>query len=300
MLWLVREPLGKTGGFFIYNIKLSNLLNRITCIILIKNIHLELFSKFNKYCNLIFISNLMTKKVEKNIIKFIDFLTKVTVRISTFNEEGILIGRSSGFLYQPEKPRRNPSLGIAALRIVKQQHPDTKIYVYGSNAPIYLDFEVENLGLIGDLSELNALYNKCQIGLCISMSNPSRIPFEFMAAGTVPVDVYRYNNLMDYPTGTIKMAYQSSESLAEAICQLLENKTELNQRSKACQKFAKTRTLEWETDVIVNSFLALTEGKLYCDSNVKTRYTDNPVMANCDIKESVITFCKWQKNISNS
>jgi hypothetical protein len=47
----------------------------------------------------------MTKKVEKNIIKFIDFLTKVTVRISTFNEEGILIGRSSGFLYQPEKDK---------------------------------------------------------------------------------------------------------------------------------------------------------------------------------------------------
>ena len=44
----------------------------------------------------------MPKQEEKNIIKFIDFLTKVTVRISTFNEEGVLTGRSSGFLYQPE------------------------------------------------------------------------------------------------------------------------------------------------------------------------------------------------------
>jgi len=47
----------------------------------------------------------MTKKEEKHIIKFIDHLTKVTVRISTWNENGELIGRASGFLYQssPEK-----------------------------------------------------------------------------------------------------------------------------------------------------------------------------------------------------
>ena len=44
----------------------------------------------------------MSKQDEKNIIKFIDILTKVTVRISTFNEEGKLTGRASGFLYQPE------------------------------------------------------------------------------------------------------------------------------------------------------------------------------------------------------
>ena len=44
----------------------------------------------------------MLKQEEENIIKFIDSLTKVTVRISTFNEAGILTGRASGFLYQPE------------------------------------------------------------------------------------------------------------------------------------------------------------------------------------------------------
>lgn len=42
----------------------------------------------------------MTTKEEKHITKFIDHLTKVTVRISTWNENGELKGRSSGFLYQ--------------------------------------------------------------------------------------------------------------------------------------------------------------------------------------------------------
>lgn len=43
----------------------------------------------------------MTTKEEKHINKFIDLLTKVTVRISTWNENGELKGRASGFLYQP-------------------------------------------------------------------------------------------------------------------------------------------------------------------------------------------------------
>lgn len=204
------------------------------------------------------------------------------------------------FLYQPEKPRRNPTLGIDALYRVKQKHPDTKIYVYGSDAPIHLDFEVENLGLIKDLSKINELYNKCEIGLCISMSNPSRIPFEMMAAGCVPVDVYRYNNLFDYEPSTIKMAYQTPDSLAEAICELLENKTELRKRRTKSIRFASARTLEWETDVIVNSAVAYLQGKHPEQSNVQMLYTEPPVIAEKDKSPSVIAFCDWQLNLSNA
>ena len=52
------------------------------------------------------------------------------------------------FLYQPEKPRRTPLLGIDALRRVKQAMPDVTVYVYGSNTPLKLDFPIVNLGLI--------------------------------------------------------------------------------------------------------------------------------------------------------
>ena len=86
------------------------------------------------------------------------------------------------FVYQPDKPRRCSVLGIEALGIVKFLRPDVKIYLYGSNIKGNVWFEHENLGII-PLEKCNALYNKCEVGLCISSSNPSRIPFEMMAAG---------------------------------------------------------------------------------------------------------------------
>ncbi|WP_373417079.1 rhamnosyltransferase WsaF family glycosyltransferase, partial [Vibrio parahaemolyticus] len=61
--------------------------------------------------------------------------------------------------------------------------------------------------MIHDLNELRKLYNKCKVGLCISMTNPSRIPYEMMASGCVPVDIYRYNNLLDFKSGTSLLAY---------------------------------------------------------------------------------------------
>ena len=203
------------------------------------------------------------------------------------------------FLYQPEKPRRSPALGIEALRLVKARHPDTKIYVYGSDAPIHLDFEVENMGLIRDLAELNDLYNKCSIGLCISMSNPSRIPFEMMAAGVVPVDIYRYNNLMDYQAGTISLAYQSSASLAEAMCVLLEDSEKLQRHRHAGIEFAKTRSLDWEMDVIFNHSLALLNGVHASQPVPHVSYDAMPVLAKCDDTHNVKAFCDWQRRLAS-
>lgn len=202
------------------------------------------------------------------------------------------------FLYQPEKFRRTPQLAMDALRIVKQKQPDLKIYVYGSDAPIHLDFEVENLGLIHDLTELNALYNKCKVGICISMTNPSRIPFELMATGVVPVDIYRYNNLLDYPSGTIQLAYQSSESIAEAVLGLFANKKSLATRQKACRKFAETRTLDWETDVFVNNALSIMHGDAVTFPKVKSSYAQPVCLAGENKGKEIKAFCAWQKKLA--
>ncbi len=44
------------------------------------------------------------------------------------------------FLFQPDKPRRAPLIGISALQILKQKMPDAKIYVYGSDHPLNVSF----------------------------------------------------------------------------------------------------------------------------------------------------------------
>lgn len=203
------------------------------------------------------------------------------------------------FLYQPEKFRRNPQLAINALRLVKQARPDIKIYVYGSDAPIHLDFEVENLGLVHDLNQLNELYNRCKVGLCISMTNPSRIPFELMAAGAVPVDVYRYNNLLDYPSETIRLAHQSADSIAEAIVELFQNESTLTERRSSCIEFAKTRTLDWEMDVFVNNSMLIMNDLKDSYASVKSEYHEVPYISLEDAKDEVMAFCNFNKNLSS-
>jgi glycosyltransferase involved in cell wall biosynthesis len=206
------------------------------------------------------------------------------------------------FLYQPDKPRRTPKLGIEALRLVKRTLPETEILVYGSDDDIVadhrLDFEVENLGLIRDLEALNRLYNYCRVGLCISMTNPSRIPFELMAAGAVPVDVYRYNTLFDYDSGTALLAHQSPESLAGAMIELLTDDEGWQARQARCLDFIARRPLSWETDVMVNVVLARVSGIPISTMAAMPTYADEPVIAATDHSQATRAFCQWQRRSS--
>ncbi len=202
------------------------------------------------------------------------------------------------FLYQPEKPRRSPKLGIDALRMVKLARPETKIYVYGSDRDLDIDFDVENIGLIRHLDELNALYNRCRVGLCISMSNPSRIPFELMAAGTVPVDVYRYNNLFDYDNGTAILAYQSPASIATAILEVLNSDEVYEKHRENCLDFVASRSLDWECDVFVNAIRAQVRGWAVARPLTPPMYTMQPLIDAADDNVHVRAFCDWQKKLA--
>lgn len=203
------------------------------------------------------------------------------------------------FLYQPEKSRRLPEICIEALRIVKQQRPQTKIVLYGADNQAKLPFDAIQLGLIHDLSHLNRIYNEASVGLCLSPTNPSRIPIEFMAAGCVPVDLYRYNNFFDNSTGTAVLAYQSSASIAEAILHLLDNPEECEARRFKGINYAKERTIDWEVDAVVNAIRWL-----FCEGNFdriqtpECSYHQEPVIAVSDRNRQTINYCKWQRALA--
>lgn len=147
------------------------------------------------------------------------------------------------FIFQPEKPRRCSQIGISALKIVQKMRPDTKIYLYGSDIiiPNYTE-GMENLKIISP-KECNKLYNKCKVGLCLSSSNPSRIPFEMMAAGLPVVDLYLENNLYDVPDTGVTLAEPTPEAIATAIIELLDNKKVRQQKSKSGINFMSKRDL---------------------------------------------------------
>ncbi|HCG7050889.1 TPA: hypothetical protein NJ298_002662 [Vibrio parahaemolyticus] len=203
-------------------------------------------------------------------------------------------------LYQPEKFRRCPNLAIGALKKLKEANPSVTIYVYGSDAPLVnVDFEVVNLGLIHDLNELRKLYNKCKVGLCISMTNPSRIPYEMMASGCVPVDIYRYNNLLDFKSGTSLLAYQSHDSLCEAMARLIVDQEFYDERKEKCISFASTRSLDWENSVIVNNCINLVlKGNEGSKSQLSLMYNDDAIISKLDNTNSVLAFLEYQKSIA--
>jgi FMN phosphatase YigB (HAD superfamily)/glycosyltransferase involved in cell wall biosynthesis len=203
-------------------------------------------------------------------------------------------------LFQPEKWRRLPEHCLEALAKVKARRPQTEIVFYGSRSSPNAAFRCTNLGLINDLNELNRLYNSALVGLCISLTNPSRIPYEMMAAGCVPVDVYRYNNLFDYENGTGMLAYQSAESLAQAILHLLEHGEELASRREKCIATVAHRTLTWETDAAVNATEHVLEGGVLNDiPQPSPSYTDQPFIAEQDDRPPVRAWCSWQKRLSD-
>ena len=180
------------------------------------------------------------------------------------------------FIHQPEKPRRCSNLGLRALKIVKTLRPDTKIYLYGSDEPSKIDFDVENLGII-NITKCNELYNKCTAGLCISSSNPSRIPFEMMAAGLPVVDVYRENNLYDIPDTGVLLAESTPEAIATALIKILDDKKLQASMSKSGKNFMKDYPLERGYEDFLKVVNNILDGKKTNESSVKKLYTKDPV-----------------------
>lgn len=127
------------------------------------------------------------------------------------------------FIYQPDKPRRCARLGIDALGIVKYHAPDTKIYLYGSHRSESRQvwFQHTHLGLISPI-DCNKLYNRCSVGLCLSASNPSRVPFEMAAAGLPVVEIWRENLLYDFRESMGILCEPTPESIAEGVLSILK------------------------------------------------------------------------------
>ncbi|MFD1139449.1 rhamnosyltransferase WsaF family glycosyltransferase [Paenibacillus urinalis] len=178
------------------------------------------------------------------------------------------------FIYQPEKPRRCSIIGIEALGIVKHFMPEVKIYLYGSKNKTNVWFEHTNLELIS-VEQCNDLYNSCSVGLCISSSNPSRIPFEMMASGLPVIDVYRENNLYDMPDGGVRLADPTPESIAKALMDVLSDEDQIKQMSDFGTEYMRDKTLE-------HGYRQFTDAVKQALSNEEFNYREYPKSYNND------------------
>ena len=190
------------------------------------------------------------------------------------------------FIFQPEKPRRCSNIGIRALLLVKALRPDVKIYLYGSDNDIKLDVEMENLHIM-PINKCNELYNKCKVGVCMSSSNPSRIPFEMMAAGLPVVDLYRENNLYDIPEDGVLLADTSPEAIATAIIKILDDDKLQQSMSKKGYQFMKNYPIEKGFEEFLNFVNNILDDKNITDSDVRQIYNKKPIMASKEVKDAM-------------
>jgi glycosyltransferase involved in cell wall biosynthesis len=96
------------------------------------------------------------------------------------------------FYARPGTPRNAFGLGLVALGKLKELHGDrVEIVCAGENwNPAQFGFadRIRNLGVLGSLEDVAALYRSCDIGLVFMYTkHPSYQPFEFMASGMATV-----------------------------------------------------------------------------------------------------------------
>lgn len=102
-------------------------------------------------------------------------------RVNTARRHEIL------FYARPPTARRATEFGLLALEELHNLRPDITINLVGwdmSNFDVPFPY-VNNSAL--DISQLNAVYNRCAAGLALSLTNLSLLPMELMAAGVVPL-----------------------------------------------------------------------------------------------------------------
>lgn len=171
------------------------------------------------------------------------------------------------FIYQHDKPRRCPLIGLEVLKIVKEKRPNAEIILVGSDVVTNLNFEHINLGIL-TASELNELYNNCKVGFCISTSNPSCNAFDMMYAGLPCVELYRDTNLYDMPDdANIILAHSTPESMAAAIIELFDN-DELNYKMS-------NSGIKKAIDIELNNFDEKEEFKMFIESILKNKFDSN-------------------------
>lgn len=187
------------------------------------------------------------------------------------------------FVYQPEKPRRCTDIGLKALALVKQYRPQTEVFLFGSGAKPRVDFEYTHLGCL-TIEGCAELYNSSSVGLCISASNPSRVPFEMIACGLPVVDIFRENNLYDYDDKFVTLAEATPEAIACALIDILEDDDK-----KAFIHSHGEAFMESNTESMENSqFLELVEN--FQPVTYDKSFNDKPVLNHLNLNTATLTW----------
>ena len=148
------------------------------------------------------------------------------------------------FYARPVTERRAFELGVIALSIFHQQHPDYTIEFMGWDISDYkIPFPFVNRGILSH-DELAVLYQESVACLVLSLTNVSLLPLELLAAGCIPVMNEGENNSMVLGDNEfITYAPATPIQLAEALGRVVEH-ADIDERAKDAAESVKGS--KWE------------------------------------------------------
>lgn len=151
------------------------------------------------------------------------------------------------FYSRPVTPRRAFELGVLALQRLYELDHSVEIVLAGWDQIDYkLNFPHKNLGIL-KISELPEVYNSCQLGLVLSLTNCSLLPTELLACGCVPVINKGKNNewlVKDKKNGIL--VDTNPEDIAKVLKHYLSKPKEVDIIRKNGQKLLTKTTYEEE------------------------------------------------------
>ncbi len=130
--------------------------------------------------------------------------------------------RDEVFFYaRPVTARRGFELGVMALERLVELRPDVTIHLAGWDVSGYdLRFPYVHHAAM-KITELNDLYNRCGVGLVLSLTNLSLLPLELLAAGVIPVLNEGQNNRLVTDNPFIEYAEPTPAALARRMDEVL-------------------------------------------------------------------------------
>lgn len=131
--------------------------------------------------------------------------------------------RNEVFFYaRPVTERRAFELGLLVLEEFSKRRPDININLAGWDLEDYtVPFPHQDHGAM-QLSELNALYNRCRAGLVLSLTNMSLLPLELIASGVVPVVNDGPNNRMVSSHAGIEYVAPNPHAMAKRLIDIFD------------------------------------------------------------------------------
>jgi glycosyltransferase involved in cell wall biosynthesis len=166
--------------------------------------------------------------------------------------------RKDVFFYaRPSTPRRAFELGILALEELSARNLGINIHLAGWDvSDRNITFKHQSYGIISP-NELSNIYNKCAVGLVLSLTNMSLLPPELIACGTIPVINVGDNNKMVFDNKFCRW----SEAMPSQIADALENAIEESASNRLPTIIsASVKNLNWETSK--EKFLRIFEGQM--------------------------------------